>query len=205
MRIGSEIKDIEEIVERIQQNQNHIQIIDASQSDGSINESLPEERILKPPKQTPPPERVSSPSSSISSKKTKIRAKRKSLADLDGRCFDIIAAYTGERLPSFIFGSRKICNEFLEYQIQINTEVLEAFIDGKDIIEHKIKSLKSGLFQIHESLNEEFIETIQHDYNSLVNILEQYQLNEKDLIVLKLFMNFLEVKFSEKHDHLFMR
>ena len=94
------------------------------------------------------------------------------LSHLDGWCLDIIAAYTGERLPSFILGSKKICNEFLSYQIHINTEVLDSFKEGKDIIEHKLKILKSGLFQIHESVNQEFIETIENDYDPLVNLLE---------------------------------
>lgn len=153
--------------------------------------------------QTPPPERVASPVSSISSKG---RFKwRLGLGSLDGRCLDIIAAYTGERLPGFIFSNWVICNEFLSYQIHINTEVLDSFWEGKEHIEHKLKNLKSGLFIIHESISAEFAETVETDYSQLVFLLEQYKLNEKDLLTLKLFLNFMEIKFSEKHDHLFMR
>ena len=53
---------------------------------------------------------------------------KRTFENLDGRCLDMVAAYTGGRLPEFVFANKKIFDTFLTYQIQINDEVSKAIM-----------------------------------------------------------------------------
>ena len=48
---------------------------------------------------------------------------------LDGVCYDLISLFIGEKLPSFIFVNKQVWRTFLEFQLEINDEVLNAFYE----------------------------------------------------------------------------
>lgn len=48
---------------------------------------------------------------------------------LDGMCYDLISAFVGDRFPTFIFANKQICNTFVDFQLEINDEVLAALGD----------------------------------------------------------------------------
>jgi hypothetical protein len=59
-------------------------------------------------------------------------ANKPSFDNLDGMCYDLISAFVGDRFPQFIFANKKICNTFLDFQLEINDEVLSALNDRID-------------------------------------------------------------------------
>ena len=88
----------------------HIQIIDDSHEPESEElEELREERVLKPPQPMNFPNRSEGLIEPFVVKRT--------FENLDGRCLDMVAAYTGGRLPGFVFANKKIFDTFLTYQI----------------------------------------------------------------------------------------
>ena len=114
---------------------------------------------------------------------------------------DLIAAFDGARLPNFIFTNKLVFDNFLSYQIQINDEVSKAIqSEGSP---PKLRS--SDVFEVSEEVQESLFESIPRDFSRLIDSLKTYQINKKDIITLKLYLTFMELKFSEKHDHLFMR
>jgi hypothetical protein len=56
-------------------------------------------------------------------------ANKPTFDNLDGMCYDLISAFVGDRFPRFIFANKKICNTFLDFQLEINDEVLSALND----------------------------------------------------------------------------
>ena len=143
--------------------------------------------------------------------------------NLDGMWYDLISAFIGDKFPKFIFANKQIWNTYLEFQLEINEEVLNALNDRinqsqayslsslsqadtrntNDAI-NKLKTKKT-IFSITDSSHEKFIESIQHDTIKLMEILSNYSLKPKDIVVMKLYFSFMGRKYSEKHDNLFMR
>lgn len=159
-----------------------------------------------------PPERISNPSQgSLSKTVTPKKIDMEEVADpvkfdeLDGRSLDLIAAYSGERLPKFVLLNKKVCNEFLSYQILINGEVLTA-LNGQLRDSKKMPvSPSKKRFIVNEDLHDSFLSSVEGDYDELIALLQGYKLKQKDIVVLKLYLSFMEIKFSERHEHLFMR
>ena len=142
---------------------------------------------------------------------------------LDGMWYDLISAFVGDKYPTFIFVNKQICHTFLDFQLEINDEVLNALADRvnqsqvyslsslsqvdtgntKDAIK-KIKAKKT-IFSLSDSWHEKFWEAIQQDILKLMEILSNYSLKAKDIVILKLYFSFMGRKYSGKHDNLFMR
>lgn len=147
---------------------------------------------------------------------------RASLDALDGMCLDLISAFVGDRFPTFIFVNKKVCSTFLEFQLEINDEVLNALSERvhqsasyslhsisqtdqspKETLQ-KLKS-KSSIFSLTDSCHEKFLESIQTDIPQLMEILSNYALKKKDIVIMKLYFTFMGRKYSGRHDNLFMR
>ena len=173
----------------------HIQIIDASGSPESEDiEELQEERVMQPPQPMDFPERNGEPIEPFTVKR--------SFENLDGRCLDLIAAYTGGRLPEFVCTNKKVFDTFLTYQIQINDEVSKAIISE---MSPPPKLKQAGVFSLRDELYEEFQANMESDYDQLLDLLSSYKLKPKDIVVLKLFLSFMKLNYSDKHEKLFMR
>lgn len=70
-----------------------------------------------------------------------------------------------------------------------------------------VKSLqkKKSIFRLSEACHEKFRESIQSDMGPLMETLSNYQLNKKDIVIMKLYFSFMAKKYSNRHDNLFMR
>lgn len=142
---------------------------------------------------------------------------------LDGMCYDLISAFVGDKFPTFIFTNKQVCNTFLDFQLEINEEVLNALKDRADqSISYSLQSLshmetanpkdtmkklksKTAIFSLSDSCHEKFCEAIQQDIPKLMEILSNYALKKKDIVIMKLYFSFMGRKFTGRHDNLFMR
>jgi len=142
---------------------------------------------------------------------------------LDGMCYDLISAFVGDKFPTFIFINKKVWNIFLDFQLEINDEVLDVLNERmnqsntyslhslqqmedaspKDTM--KKVSKKSNTFSLSDSCHEKFCEAIQQDISKLMEILSNYSLRNKDIVIMKLYFTFMGRKYSGRHDNLFMR
>lgn len=67
---------------------------------------------------------------------------RPSFDGLDGMCYDLISAFVGDKFPVFIFANKKICTVFLDFQVEINEEVLNALSERiNQSISYSLQSL----------------------------------------------------------------
>jgi len=145
-----------------------------------------------------PPEKISSPSQgslskTVTPKKIDMEEAASELRfdDLDGRSLDLIAAYSGERLPKFVLVNKRVCKEFLSYQILINGEVLGA-LSGQLREQKKLPiSPSKKRFIVSEDLHDSFLSTVEADYDELIKLLSDYKLKPKDIVVLKLYLSFM--------------
>ena len=64
---------------------------------------------------------------------------------------------------------------------------------------------KNNIFSLTDSCHEKFLETIQNDIPQLMEILSNYALKKKDIVIMKLYFTFMGRKYSGRHDNLFMR
>lgn len=68
----------------------------------------------------------------------------------------------------------------------------------------KIKA-KNKTFSLTDNCHEKFCEAINTDIDQLMEVLSQYNLKQKDIVILKLYFSFMGRKYSGRHDNLFMR
>ncbi len=88
-----------------------------------------------------PPERVSSPTSTRCTRKSQKMSK---FVEFDGLTLDLITSFIGERLPVFIYVNKRVFDQFLDYQIQVNSQVLLTLEEWKFEVEQEEEGL--GLF-----------------------------------------------------------
>lgn len=142
---------------------------------------------------------------------------------LDGMWYDLISAFVGDKYPTFIFVNKQVCSTFLDFQLEINDEVLNALAErvnqsqayslsslsqvdpGKTKDAMKKLKAKKTIFSLSDTWHEKFCEAIQLDIVKLMEILSNYSLKQKDIVILKLYFSFMGRKYSGKHDNLFMR
>ena len=101
MTLGSDIEDIvdnidphtKEKYKKARKRADPIWVID-----GMDDSLMKEDSIEKPPAQCAHP-----------------LERRDGLSTLDGRCLDLIAAFVGERVPTFIFSNWIVFKEFVNY------------------------------------------------------------------------------------------
>lgn len=142
---------------------------------------------------------------------------------LDGMCYDLIASFVGDKYPNFIFVNKRICNTFLNFQLEINDEVLGVLNDRiNHSTTYSIQSLsqaenmdptetmkklkkKKAIFSLTDNCHDKFLEAIQKDVPKLMEILSNYSLKNKDIVIMKLYFSFMGRKYSGRHDNLFMR
>lgn len=116
-----------------------------------------------------------------------------------------------------------MCSTFLDFQLEINDEVLNALAErvnqsqayslsslsqvdpGKTKDAMKKLKAKKTIFSLSDTCHEKFCEAIQLDIVKLMEILSNYSLKQKDIVILKLYFSFMGRKYSSKHDNLFMR
>jgi len=64
--------------------------------------------------------------------------------EFDGLTLDLITSFIGERLPVFIYVNKRVFDQFLDYQIQVNSQVLLTLEEWKFEVEQEEEGL--GLF-----------------------------------------------------------
>lgn len=129
----------------------------------------------------------------------------------------------GDKYPNFIFVNKRICNTFLNFQLEINDEVLGVLNDRVNhSTTYSIQSLsqaenmdptetmkklkkKKAIFSLTYNCHDKFLEAIQKDVPKLMEILSNYSLKNKDIVIMKLYFSFMGRKYSGRHDNLFMR
>jgi len=115
---------------------------------------------------------------------------------LDGICYDLIWAFVGDKFPTFIFVNKKVCTTFLDFQLEINDEVLNALNERVEMsASYSLQSLsnaevtspretmkklkkKKAIFSLTDTCHEKFCESIQTDITPLMESLSNYSLKK---------------------------
>lgn len=77
---------------------------------------------------------------------------------LDGMCYDLISAFVGDKFPVFVFANKRICTIFLDFQLEINEEVLNALAER---INQSISYSLQSLSQIDTTNTKDAIQKIK--------------------------------------------